>query len=254
MHTTLKKIAFAFLLSFLLFSCKKEKYVVTKITGSTITVDSQITSVKSITKTIEPYKEKMIKEINTKISYTPKNIVRTDGDLESSLGNLLADLSYERANPVFNKKTGKNVDFALFNYGGIRAGIQAGNITNKHAFELMPFDNMYVVVELTGDKMEELITYLITNKTAHPLSKHVQLTITKNGYTLFLKGKKFDKNKNYFVLTTDYLQSGGDNMVFFKNPKNIYKQDYKMRDAIVDYFKSKDTIKTVLDNRFKRNE
>ena len=252
MPTTLKKIAFTLLLSFLFFSCKKENYLVTKITAKTIAIDSSLAAVNDITKTIAPYKEKMIKEINTKISYTPKNLVRTDGDLESSLGNLLADLSYLRANPNFNKETGKNIDFALFNYGGIRSGIQAGNITNKHAYQLMPFDNIYVVVELTGDKMEALIAYLITNKTAHPLSKHVHLTITKKGYHLFIKGKKFDKNKNYFVLTTDYLQSGGENMVFFKNPKNLYKQDYLMREAIIDYFKSVDTVQTVLDNRFKR--
>ncbi|MDG1953398.1 MAG: 5'-nucleotidase C-terminal domain-containing protein [Polaribacter sp.] len=252
MRSTSKKIAFAFFLSFLLFSCQKEKHVVSKITAKTIAIDTSLTSVEAITKTIASFKKEMIKEINTKISFTPKKIIRNDGDLESSLGNLIADLSYERANPTFNKETGNDIDFAMFNYGGIRAGIQAGNITNKHAFELMPFDNMFVVLELTGDKMEELISYLIKHKTAHPLSKHVQLTITKNEYNLFINNKKFDKKKNYFVLTTDYLQSGGDNMVFFKNPKNIYKQDYKMRDAIVDYFKSKDTIKPVLDNRFKR--
>jgi 2',3'-cyclic-nucleotide 2'-phosphodiesterase (5'-nucleotidase family) len=252
MHSTSKKIAFAFFISFLIFSCKKEKYIATKITAKTVSIDTGLTSVHDITKIIAPYKEKMITEINTKISYTPKKIVRTDGDLESSLGNLMADLSYERANPLFNKETDENIDFAMFNYGGIRAGIPAGNITNKHAFELMPFDNMYVVVELSGDKMEELITYLITKKTAHPLSKHIQLTITKNGYELFIQHKKFDNKKTYYVLTTDYLQSGGDNMVFFKNPKSIYKQDYKMRDAIIDYFKSVDTVKTILDNRFKR--
>jgi 2',3'-cyclic-nucleotide 2'-phosphodiesterase (5'-nucleotidase family) len=252
MRTTLKRIAFLFFFSFLIFSCKKEKYVVTKITANTIAIDSSLASDSDITKTIAPFKEKMIAGINTKISYTPKDIVRTDGDLESSLGNLIADLSYERANPIFNKETGKNIDFAMFNYGGIRAGIPKGNITNKHAFELMPFDNVFVVVELSGNQMEELINYLITNKTAHPLSKQVQLTITKKGYTFFIQGKKFDKKKDYYVLTTDYLQTGGDSMNFFKNPKNIYKTDYKMRDAIVDYFKSKDTIKTVLDHRFKR--
>ena len=93
MATTLKKVAFAFLLSFLLFSCKKEKYIVTKITANTIVIDTTLILVLVITKTISPYKEKMIKEINTQISYTPKDILRTDCDLESSLGHLLADLS-----------------------------------------------------------------------------------------------------------------------------------------------------------------
>lgn len=252
MFTTFKKITVVFFLSILVFSCKNEVYVVTKITAKTIAIDSALASVNSITETIAPYKEKMISEINTVISYTKKDILRTDGDLESSLGNLMADLSYERVDPIFKKQTGKNIDFALFNYGGIRAGIKAGNVKNRHAFELMPFENVYVVVELNGEKITELVQYLIKGDTAHPLSKQVQLTISENSFDLKINNKSFDKSKTYHVLTTDYLQSGGDLMNFFKNPIHLHKIDYKMRDAIVDYFKSVDTIQTVLDNRFKR--
>ena len=93
--------------------------------------------------------------MNTVLSYTPHNLVRTDGELESSLGNLLADLCYEKGNPIFNSRTGKNIDFALFNYGGIRAGITQGNITTQNAFNLMPFENSLVVLELTSEKIEE---------------------------------------------------------------------------------------------------
>ena len=68
------------------------------------------------------------------LSYTPIDLTRTDGKLESSLGNLLADLCYQRANPVFKSRTGNTIDFALFNYGGIRAGITKGDITTQNAF------------------------------------------------------------------------------------------------------------------------
>jgi 2',3'-cyclic-nucleotide 2'-phosphodiesterase (5'-nucleotidase family) len=252
MAVTFKNIILLFCFSMLLSSCKEETYVVTKITAKTIAIDTTIASVNSITQAIAPYKERMIKEINTVISYTPKDLVRTDRKLESSLGNLLADLSYEIGNPIFKDQTAKNIDFALFNYGGIRASIAKGEITNKHAFELMPFENMLVVVELSGQKMEALISYLIKSNTAHPLSKHVQLTITKNGYELFINNKKFDNTKSYFVLTSDYLQAGGDSMNFFKNPLQRISLEYKLRAAIVNYFKSKDTIKITLDKRFKR--
>lgn len=252
MSTTFKNFVFLFSLTLLLFSCKKETFVITKVTAKTISVDTTLSTKENITKIIAPYKEKMIKEINTIISYTPKNLTRTDGELESSLGNLLADLTYKRANPIFKKLTNMDIDFSMFNFGGIRAGIPVGNVTNKNAFELMPFENMLVVVELSGQKVEELITYLIQNNTAHPLSKNIKLTITQNGYQLYVNNKKFNKNNTYFILTSDYLQSGGDNMTFFKNPIQRISLEYKMRAAIVDYFKSVDTLKSSLDQRFKR--
>ncbi len=252
MPTTLKRIAIVFCLSILFISCKNEKYAVVKITAKTTAIDSTLASVNAITETIAPYKEKMINEINTIISYASKDIVRTDGRLESSLGNLLADLSYERSNPIFHKLTGKNIDFAMFNYGGIRAGINKGAVINRHAFELMPFENLYVVVELTGEKITELVHYLIKGNTAHPLSKHIRLTISDSDFDLKINNIPFDKNKSYYVLTTDYLQSGGDLMNFFKTPLKRYNLEYKMRDCIVDYFKSVDTLKSYLDGRFNR--
>lgn len=246
----MKKLLLIFCFALALVSCKKDKQVVTKITAKTIAIDSLIAPKNDITAIISPYKDKMIKEINTVLSYTPTDLVRTDGALESTLGNLLADLSYNRANPLFFEKTGKNIDFALFNYGGIRAGISKGNITNKNAFELMPFENSYVVAELTGEKIQELINYLITQQKAHPLSKQIRLTVTKNGYLFLINNKTFDNTKSYYVLTTDYLQSGGDGMDFFKNPKSLTILDYKMRHAIIDEFKSKKIIESKLDKRF----
>ncbi|CAL2083714.1 UDP-sugar hydrolase [Tenacibaculum sp. 190524A05c] len=236
----------------LLFNCKEEQKSLVKITAKTIKVDSTLSGDQNIEEVIAPFREKMVASINTVISYTPKDLVRTDGKLESSLGNLMADLSFERANPLFHKLTEKNIDFAMFNYGGIRAGIPAGEITNKHAFELMPFENSLVVVELTSDKIKELVTYLVENNKAHPLSKQVKLTVKNESPNLLVNDKPIDNSKTYFVLTSDYLQSGGDKMNFFKNPVNLYKLDYKVRDAIIDYFKSKDTLVSNLDGRFKK--
>ncbi len=245
----MKKIFLSVLLILLLLSCKDTKYQNTKIQGKTSQIDSTSISDSTYIKVIEPYKEKMIKEINKVLTYTPTDLVRTDGNMQSTLGNLMADLSYARANPIFKKETGKNIDFALLNYGGIRSGIFTGAVTNRNAFQLMPFENMLVVVELSAEKVQELVNYFTSGSRAHPLSKQVQLTIGKNGHILKIHGKPFDKSKTYYVLTSDYLQSGGDRMDFFKDPIKLYKLDYKVRDAIVDYFKSVDTLKPTLDNR-----
>jgi len=235
----------------LIISCKNEPHQVVKIEGKQLPVNQDIKSVKEIEDFIEPYKQKVAAEMNATISYTPIDLVRTDGKLESTLGNLMADLCYQRSNPVFNSRTTKNIDFAMFNYGGIRAGITKGAVTMENAFNLMPFENGLVVVELTADKVKELVTYLIKSNRAHPLSKHINLTINKDGYSLKINNKPLDNNKTYFVLTSDYLQNGGDSMNFFKDPVSIINLDYKFRNAIIDYFKETDTLKTKLDGRFK---
>jgi len=250
--STMKKFIISFFTILLLLSCKNEPQYLVKIEGKLLPITEEINSDKTIEAFIQPFKENVEGEMNAVLSYTPNDLIRTDGDLESSLGNLMADLCFERANPVFKSRTGKNIDFAMLNYGGIRAGISKGAITMEHAFNLMPFENELVVVELTSKEMQDLINYLIIENKAHPLSKQINLTITNSEHKLTINNSPLDTSKNYFVLTSDYLQNGGDNMNFFKNPVNLFKLEYKVRNAIVDYFAETDTIKVVLDGRFRK--
>lgn len=247
----MKKFIILFFTILLILSCKNEPQFLHKIEGKLLPINEEIKAHEDIENFIKPYKEKVESEMNKVLSYTPTDLVRTDGELESSLGNLMADMCYNRANSVFKSRTGKNIDFAMFNYGGIRAGIGKGTITTQNAFNLMPFENSLVVVELTPTKINELVTYLIAGKRGHPLSSQISLTITDSGHQLMIHNEPLDTSKNYYVLTSDYLQNGGDNMNFFKDPVNLYKLDYKVRNAIIDYFSETDTISVVLDGRFK---
>jgi len=238
-----------FLSLLLVFSaCKPKPVYLQKITAQNIAVDS-IKQSKQITDIIEPYKEKLAQEMNQVLSYNPQNLNKNDGNMQSSIGNMLADLSVELGSLIYKDKTGNTIDFCMLNHGGVRASIQQGDVTMEDAFRVMPFENELVVVELTGDKVEELFQYFVRNKRAHPLSKNVALIVNNDEYSLDINSIKFNKNKTYHVLTNDYLQSGGDNMNFFKNPKTLTKLDYKLRDAIIDYFKENDTLKVSLDNR-----
>lgn len=250
----MKKIILILFTTLLIVSCKNKPQHLVKIEGKQLPISAEISTDKSIENFIKPYKNKVDAEMNTVLSYTAKDLVRTDGTLESTLGNLMADMCYERASLVFNSKTGKNIDFAMFNYGGIRAGITKGSITTQNAFNLMPFENNLVVVEMTAEKVNELVTYLIEKNKAHPVSKHVKLTVTSTGYNFTINNAPLSNSKTYFVLTSDYLQNGGDHMVFFKDPINLFKLDYKVRNSIIDFFKENDTIKVKLDQRFTKEK
>ncbi|WP_459742009.1 5'-nucleotidase C-terminal domain-containing protein [Polaribacter sp. OB-PA-B3] len=233
----------------LLTACKKTENNLTKITAKNIAIDSTIASSAKIDSIIAPYSRKMIGEMEKVLSYAPYNFTKKSENRQSNLGNLMADMCYEMANAIFKDKTGSEIDFSMFNNGGLRAIISKGNVTQEDAFNLMPFENELVVVQLSGAKIEELVTYFIDSKSAHPLSKEVALHIKKDAYSLQIKGQNFDKNKTYNVLTSDYLQGGGDRMNFFKNPIQLTKIDYKVRDAIIHYFQQTDTIKATIDNR-----
>lgn len=253
MYANLNKIIKVHLLSGLLFfsliSCKNKQYQTNTIKGNQIEIDNKIAQDSTILHFIKPYKNNLQKEVNTVLSYTPITLTREDGDLQSTLGNIYADICYEKANLIFNELHNKNIDFALFNFGGVRQSIPKGEIKVNDIFKLMPFENMFVVVELSGKKIKTLFDYFEKNKTAHPISG-VKLTFNNDTLSkIIIQNKPFDNSKNYYVLTSDYLQHGGDHMNFFKDPINLYSLNYKIRDAIIDYLKETDTIKATLNDR-----
>ena len=245
----MKNIWILFFFSFLIIACKNNSYEVSKINAKQLKIGNEVKQDSSIIQLFTPYKKKMTNEITKSLSFSPKILERTDGNLQSTLGNLVADLSYEKANELFKNKTGKTVDFSMSNYGGIRAAIMKGDVTVSNAFELMPFDNTLVVVELNYDKIKALFNYFVAKKRAHPLSKNIQLTIKNDSYNVLINGKAIKKDKTNFVATSNYLQKGGDGMIFFSEPESLFDSNFLIRDAIVDYFESKDTLSANLDNR-----
>ena len=222
--------------------------------GYNIEINQQVLSDSSIVKYYQPFKKNLEESlINTPISYSPETYKKNDGELNSTLSNMFADATYEMTNPVFNKISGKNIDIVLLNNGGIRSIISKGSISEKTAFELMPFENSIVVLELSGFSIIKIIDYLRTVKLQHPISG-LQITLN-NDYSVNevkINGVSIENEKKYYVATTDYLLEGGDKMYFLAETTKTTDINYKMRDILIDYFKKYDTIKLKLDNRFIR--
>ena len=57
-------------------------------------------------------------------------------------------------------------------------------------------------------------------------------------------------NKNYHILTTDYLANGGDNMTFFKKASNYINTEVLLRDVIIDYIREINKIGTKVEAKF----
>ncbi len=221
-----------------------------------IEINQQVLSDSSIVKYYQPFKKNLEESLmNTPISYSPETYKKNDGELNSTLSNMFADATYEMSNPVFNKMSGKNIDIVLLNNGGIRSIISKGNISEKTAFELMPFENSIVVLELSGFSIIKMIDYLRKVKLQHPISG-LQITLN-NDYSVNevkINGVSIENEKKYNVATTDYLLEGGDKMYFLAETTKTTDINYKMRDILIDYFKKYDTLKLKSDNRFIRTK
>ncbi|PXX23468.1 5'-nucleotidase-like protein [Arenibacter sp. ARW7G5Y1] len=237
----------------LMFSlgCKESVPILRNIEGQRIQINYTSSPKDSIENIIAPFRNRINQVLDSVLAYAPIAISKTDGTLNSPAGNLMADIVMQEVNPVFKARTGKNIDFVLLNHGSIRSIISAGNISERTAYEIMPFENSVVIAELDGKAIRAMVSFLIKSSVPHPIAG-IQIIVDKNKslQAVNIQGKPFDENKTYYVATSDYLITGGDKMDFLKEHISLTDSDYLIRNALIDYFKKIDTLTAATDNRF----
>ncbi|MCB9202964.1 MAG: 5'-nucleotidase C-terminal domain-containing protein [Flavobacteriales bacterium] len=217
-----------------LISCNSNRYL-QRSDSNFIEINQTQESDKKLNRIIEPYKKEIHQAINTKISYSEIEFTK-DGN-PNLLGNLSAFLSDEIMQEYCEKNNLPKVDFVLLNHGGLRSIFPKGDILVKHVFEVFPFENEYVIVKLNGKYLPLITDYLIQNKKLHPVCG-IQLKSIQNQLEEFkINNKPVDKNKNYYIATSDYLANGGDNMTFFQKADTIFQTEMLMRDALINQIK-----------------
>ena len=240
---------FVILLTFnLIISCKStSSYQTTKIEGKKIGVTNEKGENEAIVNYVKPYSDNINKDLNSVLAYCPETQDKSKGTWQSNIGNLLAEITFELGNPVFQKRENKTIDVCLLNHGGIRAVIPKGDVTTRTAFEVMPFENSLIIVGLTGKEIKTLAEYIIKEKKPHPLygmKIYIDKSILKIN-KIEINNLPLDENRIYYVGTPDYLANGGDNMTFFKESKIKFDMEYKLRNMMIDYFKKVDTIPNI---------
>ncbi len=242
-----------FLTACFFFIACRHSWAVQRIDGKQIPITESVGIDTKIETFITPYRDTLSRELNTLLAYSPATLEKSQGVWQTSIGNMMADACLGAADSVLFNRERLRVDMCMLNFGGIRSIIPKGNITTRSAFELMPFENSLVVAQLDGAAMAELLDYFIKEKKAHPLAG-IKFTIKGNQWEeVYINNKPLNPNANYYVATSDYLYSGGDNMLFFSKAKQVFDLNYKIRDVFIDYFKKVDTIVVKENNNIKVN-
>ncbi|MGV3538185.1 MAG: 5'-nucleotidase C-terminal domain-containing protein [Rufibacter sp.] len=232
-----------------LTACQRTLTPTAQLTQPTdIPVNTQITPDPALESTIAPYRTQVDQTMNQVIGQATAALVK--GEIESPLGNFVADLSRTQTAAVY----GKPIDMGGMTNGGLRNPIDQGPITVGDVFELMPFENEMLVLTLSGQTVKELFDFA---------ARTGILTVSNASYTLrngqigsiFIGGKPFDINQTYTLAISDYLANGGDNMGFLKNALKVEQTGLLARDAIMNEIKQRTAqgkpVTTELDGRVK---
>ena len=219
--------------------------VVKEIHGKQIKVDANLSTVSEYEELITPYRMQINKDLDKVLAYNPQLLDKSKGNkFQSNIGDLFAEIVLDKSNKVFKERINKTADIAVLNNGGIRAVIPMGNVTARSAFEVMPFENAGIVLEVKGQVILDFINFFIKEKKPHPFAG-MSFTIGTDNKPKNIKvgTADLDLEKTYYVATNDYLASGGDRMEFFLKATNKFALDYKLRDMMIDYFTDVDFVK-----------
>lgn len=171
---------------------------------------------------------------------------------ECTLGDFSADA-------MEDYRTG--VDGAIINSGGIRAEVDAGNITLQQSLEVFPFGNSIAQLTFTGADLWDIFEGIVSDKNQKngqevtsfvQTSRSIRLThnpsnpIGSRLITLAIKGQPIDLSKTYTISTLDYLATGGDS---FWPPRSDFATLDTMDEVWANYVKAKSPINYTLDGR-----
>lgn len=198
-----------------------------------------------------PFKEILEKDMLRVISVTAEEMVKDKP--ESGLTNLLADLLLAEGEKEL-KALGKNItpDVSYFNYGGIRTFLPKGKITVGKVFELMPFENEMVFLQISGNQVKEFLDEIA--RSGGDSVGGVRFKISGDKATSIFVGKKpLSPDARYWLVTNDYIASGGDGGGVLGKRTDFISSGKKIRDVIISYLedrhKSGEVIKVKPDGR-----
>ncbi len=180
---------------------------------------------------LRPYKLKHDSEMTEVIVYSEEALLK--GQPEGNLGNFVSDCLLERAASEFREKN-ITIDAVLLNNGGLRVSLPKGEITKGKLFELMPFDNEMMIVEISGKKFYEMLCFIAAKGGMPVAGFRMEINTKKKPVNVTVNGNVLDTNATYHVVSSDYLINGGDNITFFSDGKK-YATSLFIRDILISY-------------------
>ena len=230
--------------------------VKTGVRSSQIVVDESIPADPEIEKLLAPYSAK-VRALNLVIGRLERPLKKEPVGA-GTLGNFVTDGIRTYA----ESKLGKPIDLAIMNAGGLRKNtISEGELRASDVFELLPFENALMVVQISGANLLKLLPPLVRDAQS---GARLQYKWNDQNRPEFISGKlidaegherEVDPNKLYTIVTIDYLlKVGGGAFAVLKEATNVTPLNITLRDAMMEYVKSETAagrvIRAHVDDRY----
>lgn len=219
-------------------------------------IDASIPADPAVDAVIAPYSAK-VRELDAPIGKLAGDL-KKGGMGAGSLGNFVADALRSRA----EVKLGKPVLLAITNSGGLRKNeIAGGDLTANDIYQLLPFENALVALDLTGEQLIRFLNVIVSHRDAQSGARIIYRTnARKENEVVAVKlgsggaEKGIDPQAVYTIVTIDYLVNRGGDYSILQEAKNVRPLGLTMRDAVLDYVKAETAagrpVKAQLDGRF----
>jgi 2',3'-cyclic-nucleotide 2'-phosphodiesterase (5'-nucleotidase family) len=228
----------------------------TGVRSSQTVVDSRIPDDDAVEKMLAPYSGK-VRALNVVIGRLAQPLKKEPVGA-GSLGNFVTDGIRSYAKTKLNKP----IALTIMNAGGLRKNdIAAGELRATDIFELLPFENALVAVDVTGADLLKVLPALVRDAQS---GARLQYKWNDQNRPELIGGKLVDENgreheidpaRIYTIVTIDYLinlRSGS--YAIFQDAKSTTPLNITLRESIMEYVKSQTaagrTIRHQTDNRY----
>ena len=228
---------------------------VTAAEGDTILLDASIEEdaalkerIASLAGPIEELKQMVVGEATDALDGDRANCRAR----ECTLGNLIADAMLDRV-----KDQGAQI--AIQNGGGIRASIDAGEVTMGEVLTVLPFQNTLATFDLKGadivESLENGVGQIEEGAGRFPQVAGMSFAFDpakpagERVSDVKVGGELIDPEATYSVVSNNFMRSGGDGYEAFTRGENAYDFGPGLEQVVADYIKENGPVTPALDGR-----
>ncbi len=171
---------------------------------------------------------------------------------ECTMGNLVSDAMLDRV-----KEQG--IDVAISNSGGLRASIDAGEVTMGEVLTVLPFQNTLSTFQVSGATLIEALENGVSQHEEQAgrfpqvagmsFAFDPKAEVGSRISDVMVGGAPIDPEKTYGVVSNNYVRNGGDGYAMFKDAENAYDYGPDLADVTAEYLAKDGTYKPYTDGR-----
>ncbi|WP_026352571.1 bifunctional metallophosphatase/5'-nucleotidase [Yoonia vestfoldensis] len=232
---------------------------VTSATGDTILLDASVAEdeaalarIAELAGPIEEMKTRLVAETTDAIE-GDRTVCRA---VECPMGSLIADAMLDRVRD-------QGIQIAIQNGGGIRASIDAGEVTMGEVLSVLPFQNTLSTFEVTGADivaaLENGVGQIEEGAGRFPQVAGMSFVVNSTAPAgerisdVMVGDAPLDPDAVYGVVSNNYVRNGGDGYSMFEDAANAYDFGPDLADVLAEYMAANGPVTPYTDGRITVN-